>query len=156
MSLSTEILVREFRGRRRGAVSQWAIVSIFFAAVAVIPVWKCSRPTPAYDTWKVHDLVSHLEQSDTGLHLVFVRGDKNPVGGVYFCDRPRSRGELQRLQRQRKVADAWRGVVFAERMTKTIDLSVDTLNWEENGLIVGDVLLFGDPALLARIKASLG
>jgi hypothetical protein len=73
--------------------------------------------------------------------------------GVYLCVKPQEREKLQRLLRDPAFAHKWKGVVYCMREAWGSPVPPDELNsCGEYGLRLGDLLLFGDPALLDRIR----
>jgi hypothetical protein len=58
---------------------------------------------------------------------------------------------------RRVFLDEWRGVVLVVHVpTGDRDLDVRMSEWGDAATIVGDVLLFGNPALIAVIRSELG
>jgi hypothetical protein len=133
----------------------WVIVVAF--AVLVVGVTLASRllRPPRSPPRTLGELAEVLRRSDPPLYAVPM-ADHSSEEGVYICERPRPREDLQWLRRSPKHAARWRGVVFCERAGGAIRVPEDQLeSWGEHGLRVGPFVLFGDPALLRRIRAAI-
>jgi hypothetical protein len=110
----------------------------------------------APDDWKVADLVASLSERGLGLHAVPASARGDVEGGVYLCAQPRARGDLQKLPRLAQLAGRWGGVVFCQREGTGAPLTPgDLASWGEHGMVAGPFVLFGDPELLARVRAAL-
>jgi hypothetical protein len=82
--------------------------------------------------------------------------DITPVEGLYLCERPQAREQLQRLVRAVEYSDSWRGVVFCECNKRLGEVSDEQMaDWGEHGMRLGPFVFFGDPALLRRIRQAL-
>jgi hypothetical protein len=101
------------------------------------------------------ELAELLRQSDPPLYAVPM-ADHDPEVGFYLCERPRPREQLQWLRRAAEQGDRWRGVVFCERGGWLGDIEEgEWQRWGEHGMRIGPFVLFGDPALLGRIRQAL-
>jgi hypothetical protein len=107
-----------------------------------------SRPEPA----TVSELLERLRATGIDWQVTPVMKGGGPEGGAYLCDRPRSWEELQRLARWPDQSPRWRGVVLANPYPMA-QLNGD---WQEHGVVVGGVSLYGDPEMLQRTLAALG
>jgi hypothetical protein len=139
----------------RKPLPRWVIVTAF--AVIVLGVTLASRllRPPHSPPRTLGELAERLRRSDQPLHVVPM-SDHSPEDGVYFCDRPRPREQLQWLRRSPEDAPRWRGVVYCERAGKSFQVPEDQLeSWGEHGLRVGPFVCFGDPALLERIRDAI-
>lgn len=132
----------------------WALVAVF-AVVVVLITWGCRRVRQrGYENWTVADLTAHVRAHEpTWQVLPTSLSSAGQLDGVYICARPCSRDEVQRLLRGPSRAASWRGVVLAEVLRDTGGPEMS--QWGENGLVIGRVLLFGDPAMLQRIEDTL-
>jgi hypothetical protein len=105
-----------------------------------------------------HTLVELTEQlSRAGLSLYVVpMTDISPEEGLFLCERPQPREQLQRLVRAVEHGDRWRGIVLCEWNRHVGEVSDEQLaDWGEHGLRLGPFVFFGDPALLRRIRQAL-
>jgi hypothetical protein len=101
------------------------------------------------------ELTEHLRRSGLSLHVVQMTA-KSPEEGLYLCERPLEREQLQWFRRAAQDGDRWRGVVFCEfnrTLGETPDAELE--RWGEYGMRLGPFVLFGDPALLRRIRQAL-
>jgi hypothetical protein len=141
--------------RARRPLPRWVIVVAF--AVIVVAVTLASRllHPPTFPPRTLGELTERLRRSDPPLYVVPM-ADHSPEEGVYICERPRPREQLQWLRRSPEHAARWRGVVYCERAGGVIRVPEDQLeSWGEHGLRVGPFVLFGDPALLERIRETI-
>jgi hypothetical protein len=102
------------------------------------------------------ELAALLRQSEPPLYAVPMT-DQDPEVGFYLCEQPRPREQLQQLRRLAEHSDRWRGVVFCEMdgyQGGEIGES-DWQRWGEHGMRIGRFVLFGDPALLGRIRQAI-
>jgi hypothetical protein len=101
------------------------------------------------------ELSEHLRKSGLPLYVV-PQTDISPEDGIYLCERPEPREQLQRLARAAERGDRWRGIVYCEFNKRLGEIDEDALNnWGEYGLRLGPFVFFGDPALLRRIRQAL-
>jgi hypothetical protein len=101
------------------------------------------------------ELTEHLRQAGLALEVV-PQTDFTPVEGVYLCEHPQPREQLQKLARAAQRCDRWRGVVFCEfnkRLGEFTDAELQ--RWGEYGMRLGPFVFFGDPALLRRIHQTV-
>jgi hypothetical protein len=144
--------------QRRAALAVVAIAgtacALHFARTDPAPLSPAVVAAPA--DWKVADLVAHLGGRGLGLHAVPAPAWGDVEDGVYLCASPRERGDLQKLPRLARLAGRWQGVVFCQREGTGAPLTPDDLaSWGEHGMVAGSFVLFGDPQLLARVRAAL-
>jgi hypothetical protein len=130
------------------------VVAFVLCAVAVPLAHRLLRPH-ADSPRTLVELADLLRQSDPPLYLVPM-ADHNLEVGFYLCERPRPREQLQWLQRAAEHGDRWRGVVFCERAHHLGEIEENEWQrWGEHAMRIGPFVLFGDPALLGRIRQAL-
>jgi hypothetical protein len=96
-------------------------------------------------------VLSRLRERGLCLHL-YAAGEDAEVGRCLFlADGPRRAGELRALPRLPGSLARWRGVAFAEELADPSDSALGG----DGVLRYGRVVLFGDPALLARVRDAL-
>jgi hypothetical protein len=82
--------------------------------------------------------------------------DSSPEEGIYLCQRPQSREQLQWLRRAADYGDRWRGIVFCEFSRQLGEIpDAELERWGEYGMRLGPFVFFGDPALLRQIRQAL-
>jgi hypothetical protein len=133
------------RGTRLGCFLLVVVVAAVAAAGRSRPA---RRPEPA----TVRELVDRLRAADIPRQVISVMKGGGPEAGVFLCDRPRSWEELQHLVRERTLAPRWRGVV----VVNPYPLAPLCGDWENNGVNVGGLSLYGDDDMLRQILAVLG
>jgi hypothetical protein len=140
-----------FRPWPRGWRARTACL-LLVVVVAALAAAARSRPARPRDPETVGELLERLRAAGVPWHVTPVIEGGRPEQGAYLCDRPRRREELLRLGRWPELAPRWRGVVLADQHNPASFVG----GWEENGVVVGDVSLYGDCDMLKRILAILG
>jgi hypothetical protein len=101
------------------------------------------------------ELAELLRQSEPPLYVVPMT-DHGPEAGFYLCEQPRSREQLQWLRRAAEQGERWRGIVFCEMNRSLGEIEENEWQrWGAYGMRRGPFVLFGDPALLGRIREAL-
>jgi hypothetical protein len=95
--------------------------------------------------------VERLRAAGIDWHVIPAMWGGGPEPGVYLCDRPRRREELQRLLIWQDQAPRWRGVVLVQRCPPPLNG-----DWQEHGVVVGGLSLYGDRDMLRQTLAALG
>jgi hypothetical protein len=101
----------------------------------------------------------HKLLASRGLALTAVPGSRtgeNADLALFLCEGERTWEELSWLNPRPDLAEKWKGVVLARPAKGLPREGPDgTDGWGETGLVVGEVALFGDPALIARVRKAL-
>jgi hypothetical protein len=130
-----------------------ALLPLVFAGAAVAAVAGVSASCCARqgEPESIAELLSRLRAAGIHWHAVPLnKGGGDEEEGVYLCDSPRRWEEL--LQpRQPRYAVRWGGVVFVQKHARRLV----TDDWGECGLVVGDLVLFGDPQMLGQVRLVL-
>jgi hypothetical protein len=136
--------------------SPWVLTIVFaLCAVAVPLIHQLLPPPAATPPPSLPDLAERLRRAGLSLHVVPMT-HITPVEGLYLCERPQPREQLQRLVRAVEHSDSWRGVVFCECNKRLGEVSDEQMaDWGEHGMRLGPFVFFGDPALLRRIRQAL-
>jgi hypothetical protein len=101
------------------------------------------------------ELADLLRQSDPPLYVVPMT-DHGLETVFYFCERPQPREQLQLLRRAVEQGDRWRGIVYCERNVSLGEIEMNEWqHWDDYGMRIGPFVLFGDPALLGRIRQAI-
>jgi hypothetical protein len=139
----------------RRPLSPWTLALAFTLCAVAVPL-TCQVLAPsAVPPRTLTELTERLHRAGLPLYVVSLT-DISPEEGLYLCDRPQPREQLQRLVRAAEYNDRWRGVVFCEfnkRLGEVDDAELE--RWGEHGMQLGPFVLFGDPALLRRIRQAL-
>ena len=105
---------------------RWVLVLVFTVSTAgVFLACRWLHP-PASRPRTLGELTERLRGSDPPLYVVPM-ADHSPEEGVYICERPRPRQQLQWLRRSPEDARRWRGVVFCERAGRSFQVPDDQL-----------------------------
>jgi hypothetical protein len=101
------------------------------------------------------ELADLLRRSDPPLYVVPLT-DHGPETGFYLCERPRPREQLQSLLRAAEHSVRWHGIVYCEMDGSLSEIGeYEWRRWGEHGKRIGPFVLFGDPALLGRIRQAI-
>jgi hypothetical protein len=101
-------------------------------------------------------LVERLRAQGICLHVFPVKCDTKDLDhGFYLAELPGARHSLVNLVRDPGFVDRWTGVVFVERRWPQESVQPALQRWGSCGLFAGRLVLFGDPKLLARIRAAV-
>jgi hypothetical protein len=105
--------------------------------------------------WDITDLVEHLRGAGLSFRVVAAEQGK-PGHRAYLTTTAATRRELDRLMKVPERLADWQGTVYCERHTHDEEnLRVRRGLWGSGCLEAGPFLLFGDPDLLAEIRAAL-
>jgi hypothetical protein len=134
---------------------RWTLVTAFAVCAAAVPLAHRLLHRHVDPPRTLTELSALLRQFDPPLYVVPMT-DHDPEAGFYLCDRPQPRERLQFLRRLPESADRWRGVVFCERGRHVGEIEdSEWQRWGDYGMRIGPFVLFGDPALLGRIRQAI-
>jgi hypothetical protein len=135
--------------------SPWTLALAFTLCVVVVPLSCQLLSPPAVPPRTLTELTERLHRAGLSLDMVPLT-DISPEEGLFLCERPQPREQLQKLVRAAEHGERWRGVVFCEfnRRLGEID-EAELARWGEHGMQLGPFVFFGDPALLRRIRQAL-
>jgi hypothetical protein len=139
----------------RRPVSPWTLALAFVLCAVAVPLTCQLLHPPAAPPRTLMELTERLHRAGLPVHAVPLT-DISPEEGLYLCERPQPREQLQRLVRAAEYSERWRGVVFCEfnkRLGVVDDAELE--RWGELGMQLGPFVFFGDPALLHRIRQAL-
>jgi hypothetical protein len=134
--------------RRRGGLDLLAVAlsSATFLAGALTGYGLARRPAALPSD--LESLPARLARNGLPLWVV---ADK--TGSLYLTEEPRSPREVQGLRANVEHAAEWKGCVHVWPHARGTDVA--TGGWGEHGFVRGDVVFFGDPALLRKVHAAL-
>jgi hypothetical protein len=101
-------------------------------------------------------LVAHLEQHGIALRVVSTAHNGDVCEGAYLTRTSKDWDELSRLMRVPEDLSRWHSTVQVQPEHNTRFRTQARLSWGEGGLVYGQLVLFGDPKLLAEIRAAVG
>jgi hypothetical protein len=137
-------------------LSPWTLAIAFALAVVGVLLSHSLLCPPAMPRCTIAGLTERLRRAGLAFDVV-PQTDISPEEGVYLCERPQLREQLQWLWRTAQYGDRWRGIVFCEfnkrRLGEIPDEELE--RWGEYGLRLGPFVFFGDPALLWQIRQAL-
>jgi hypothetical protein len=106
------------------------------------------------DLWDLRELADNLNQAGLKVQLQSPRKDGGFFHNAYLTTSHKEWDELNRLginPEPRRIHE-WRGIVYCERAEKG---KLELLNWQDQFLVIGPFLFYGDAELLERISAIL-
>jgi hypothetical protein len=115
---------------------------------------------PLMGPWRQHreprvlpELVAVAEQH-LGLHAVAAGRSQ---AGIYLCRSVGLTPDDMPMTRQREALSKWKGMVFViELPANDSHLQQNLDEWGDAAAVLGDLLLWGDPALVAEIAQAGG
>jgi hypothetical protein len=132
---------------------------LVLGAVLVLPALYVAgrRPAAPAPGDALPALLARLEARGLRLHAVPADNRNGDVRrGVYLCDRRREWEQVAGLPVGTRRAERWRGVVLAQTSSDFLTIPDEAVrSWGASGHRDGPFVFFGDPALLARLKAAL-
>jgi hypothetical protein len=134
---------------------RWFFVIAFALCAAAVPLAHRLLHRPADPPHTLTELADLLRRSDPSLYVVPIT-DHGPETGFYLCERLRPREQLQLLRRAPEQGVRWRGIVHCEMNRSLGEIEENEWeHWGKHGMRIGPFVLFGDPALLGRIRQTI-
>lgn len=130
--------------------ARWIFLVAFITVVGLVAWGRQPSKRVNCEGWTLTDLERHVRTAHPDLHVIYERD--GPETGFWIS---RDKRERKEMFRQRRITDqvyAWDGAVFAQ-YRHSEDANPDLL--QEVTLWIGDIHLFGDPAVLKEIGPSL-
>ncbi len=143
---------------RKGRARRPRLDYVVLGAALVLPgLYLARRPPAPPPAAPVPALLARLQATGLRLHQVPVDNlNRDLRNGVYLCDGPREWEQVAGLPVDARHAARWRGVVLVQAPRPCLAVPDELLqSWAECGHRDGPFIFFGDPALLARLKAAL-
>lgn len=142
----------------RNPLPLWIVVSIFLAAVTMVPL-ACRlrrRPIPPPTVTQLRtltELAEMLSYNASDLRIVPSAKYGSVERGMFLCTDSRSWQQLSSVTRTCEHADKWQGVAYCEYQGGEISSIAEwnTETWGEYTKHIEPFLFFGDPELLQRI-----
>jgi hypothetical protein len=142
----------------RNPLPLWIVVSIFLAAVTVVPLARRLRSRPiapptVTQLRTLTELAEVLSQNAPDLRVVPSAKYGSVERGMYLCKDSRSWEQLASVTRTCEHADKWQGVIYCEYQGGEISSIPEGAieMWGEYTKHIEPFLFFGDPELLQRI-----
>jgi hypothetical protein len=131
------------------------LVVVLLAALAGYALRGASL-RPARPADNIPALVAHLEQHGIALRVIPITLGSDLSGGAFLTRTTQGWKELSSWPRHPGHLSHWQGTVLVQPERIAVNRAETLASWQEGGLVYGQLLLFGDPALLAEIRAALG
>jgi hypothetical protein len=111
---------------------------------------------PDMHGWGMPDLLHHLETRGLHYHAIPTLENAPILWSAYLTRQERPWEDYGRHCMDPGRIDRWSGVVYCQREVREEAREFEVLLWGECGLRAGPFVFFGDPAMLAEIRAALG
>jgi hypothetical protein len=112
-------------------------------------------PALPLDDWDVPELVHYLNRAGLRLHVVSTALDDVVQNTAFLTTSEKSWYEVNVLVKHESRLDSWQGVLYCERVDSDVMRRQLAEQWGDHGWSAGPFLFFGDPELLARVRAVL-
>lgn len=139
----------------------WPLASSLVAGALLVHFVRQRTGGPAtaaapLDDWDVPRLVDFLNGKGLGLRVVSTLKDNGGTDRMAFLTTTdQGWEELSRLPRGRSQVERWRGTLYCERGPAGGDWADLKRQWGDCCLVAGPFLLYGDRALLGRLRAAM-
>jgi hypothetical protein len=144
--------------RKRDYLLPAALVLCLLIPATYLACRKAPPPPPAGAEVRTPTELHKLLAS-RGLVLTAVPGSRtgeNADLALFLCEGERTWEQLSWLNPRPDLAEKWKGVLLARPVKGLTREGPDGIDsWGDCGLVVGEVVLFGDPALIARVRKAL-
>lgn len=132
-----------------------SLVTLFaLTLVAAKALCRCRHSLDARG-WGLQQFVDHLAANEIRLHVVPSRADGRWSDNIYLtCDPEATWDSFQRKSMNPERIRQWRGAVWVHRIGPDTDVEGRLADWGRHGCLVGGFLVFGDTALLDRIRGT--
>jgi hypothetical protein len=107
------------------------------------------------DNWEISDLLHHLEAGRQGLRVVPTAPGAEITVNAFVTVEDRPWADLAGLLKDPRLIGRWKGIVFCEYTPSPTVRADEFENWGECGWWAPPFAFFGDPQLLAQIRAAL-
>jgi hypothetical protein len=140
--------------------ARWILFAGFVASVllaAALGKRTASPTTPPLplNDWGVPELADYLQRAGIRLHVVPATKDGVVGDTAFLSTTANSWPELNRLRKDANQLARWRGILYCERLEHKKMRRVLEEQWGDYGWSAGPFLFYGDPELLARVRAVL-
>ena len=129
-----------------------AIISVL-CAVCLYKTWRLDRVGLTGPESSLHELTVRIHRAGIPLRVVYQRKDGLLLGAIFLTETDQGIAELVCLPIDSEKIGKWAGTVVVVDDSNP-DCPCDTSSWGENGLRLGPLVLFGDPAILERIRKA--
>jgi hypothetical protein len=132
-----------------------------FLAVALLTVAidgrkeEAATPGGPPDDWDVPQLVAYLNGKGLGVRAVPTVRDGAIRDSAFLTTTSQPWNAFNRLRKDPEQIDQWQGTLYCERAPHWESWGDPFLQGGDCCLVVGPFFLFGDPALLGRVRDAL-
>jgi hypothetical protein len=144
----------------RPALAPALLLLAVVGAAAVAGNWVSSEPAapagPDMRGWDVADLVRHLESRGLRFHVCPTRENGPTRWNAYLTRQQRPWEDYGRHGVDPRRIARWYGVVYCQCEGREDARDFEVPRWGMFGLWARPFVFFGDPSMLAEIRAALG
>jgi hypothetical protein len=139
---------------------RWLVPAALLVA-ALLAAWAGRRPVgPArpvgpLDDWDIPRLVAYLNGQGLGLRAVSTQKEGTVGPTAFLTATGQEWDDFNRLPKDARRIGRWRGILYCERGAGGEARSGLIRQWDDRSLEAGPFLFFGDPDLLALVRAAL-
>jgi hypothetical protein len=127
----------------------------FAVCAAGVPLAHRLLHRPGDPPRSLSELAGRMRQSNPPLYVVPMT-DSSLEEGIYLCELPQPREQLQLLRHLPEYRDRCRGIVFCEKAVRLGEIEESQWQqWGEHSMRAGTFVFFGDPALLNHIRRAI-
>jgi hypothetical protein len=136
-------------------VSLVALAGLVLVTSSQLPTAGVAQPPPgAINNWSMADLLRHAQSRGLRLHPTPTGLGRPLHRNAFFSERDTTWDRLNVLPKDPAAIARWAGVVYCERVTELGVTEEEVESWGEYALAIGPFVFFGDPELLARLRAA--
>jgi hypothetical protein len=131
------------------------LIALMVAGFAATGWWHGAAYDALPNDATIEDLVARLQERGVQLRVVPVMENGPVRGGVFLTTTDRSWHDLNRMAMLPENIDDWQGTVYVARIGARPAGDDWLWQWGDCADHIGPLVVFGDAALRARIKAAL-
>jgi hypothetical protein len=105
--------------------------------------------------WEMPDLLRHLQARGVRFRAVPTAGKGTIAANAFLTAQDRPWADLDALMKDQRTIARWKGVVFCERIPFPEARIWEVECWGPCGLWAYPFIFFGDPQMLAQLRAAL-
>ena len=131
------------------------VVSVLLAAALGQRTASPRTPPLPLNDWDVSELADYLDRAGIRLHVMPAAKDGGVQNTAFLTTTERSWHEFNLLCKDGKQQGPWQGILYCERVNGDEMRRELADQWGDFGWSAGPFLFYGDPELLARVRAVL-
>jgi hypothetical protein len=134
----------------------WRFLAVaLMAGLAGYALRGVGGPNASKPVDSIPALVAHLERRGIALRVIATARDGDICEGAFLTRTSKDWEQLSIPFRIPEQLSRWQGTVHVQPVSNTLYRTEARLSWGKGGLVYGQLVLFGDPELLAEVRAAL-